>query len=196
MSPPPHRPRTHSRPGGAAATWGVARGWHRDRTPLSSPLRGPRFPRSAGASEPYRSHVPHNLKIRPHLNGAGGIAGSGRRSGCEQTQPGTPPRAAPLPAGQDPVGCSESEAAWLPGSVPRGCSPPRPRLLRLQVAPCGPLRAAPTVSVYPPSLTRLNVTTTGTSAALKVQQTQTESDRLGLHAFRRLSFLLLGTEAR
>ncbi|XP_075800731.1 uncharacterized protein LOC142833327 [Microtus pennsylvanicus] len=49
---------------------------------------------------------------------------------------------------------------------------------------------------FPPSLTRLNLTTTGTSAALKVQQAQTESDRLGLQAFRRLSFLLLGTEAR
>ncbi|CAO2588928.1 hypothetical protein LEMLEM_LOCUS5199 [Lemmus lemmus] len=112
-----------------------------------------------------------------------------------ETQPGTLPFAAPLPAGQDPVGCSESEAAWLPGSVPRGCSPPRPRILRLPGRPvCAPLRSAPTVSVFPPSLSRLNVTTTGTSAALKVQQAQTESDRLGLHAFRRLSFLL-GTEA-
>ncbi|ERE85631.1 hypothetical protein H671_2g5099 [Cricetulus griseus] len=44
--------------------------------------------------------------------------------------------------------------------------------------------------------TRLNVTTTRTSAVLKVQQARTESHRLGLHAFRRLSFLLLGIEAR
>ncbi|KAL6085863.1 hypothetical protein STEG23_021850 [Scotinomys teguina] len=43
---------------------------------------------------------------------------------------------------------------------------------------------------------RLNVTITRTSAALKVQQARAESDRLGLHAFRRLSFFLLGTEAR
>lgn len=132
MRPPPHGPRTHSRPGGAAATWGVARGWQRDRTPLWSPLRGPRFPRSAGASEPSRSLVPHNLKIRPHLSRAGGNCRLREALRLRaETQPGTPPCAAPLPAGQDPVGCSESEAAWLPGSVPRGCSPLRPHLLRL-----------------------------------------------------------------
>lgn len=194
MSPPPHGPRTHSRPGGAAATWGVARGWHRDRTPLWFPLRGPRFPRSAGASEPSRSHVPHNLKIRPHPSRAGGIAGSGRRSGCEQ-------RLSPalLPALRR---CLRARIPWAASRARRRGFPARYRAaahLRgltscgFQVAPCAPLRAAPTVSVFPPSLFRLNVTA---STALKVQQAQTESDRFGLHAFRRLSFLLLGTEAR
>lgn len=167
--------------------------------PLWSPLRGPRFPRSAGDSEPGRSHVPHKLNFLPHPNGAGGDCGLREALRLRaETQPGTRPCAAPLPAGQDPasVGCSESEAAWLPGSVLRGCSPPRPRLLRHPGRIVrSPSRRSHSLCLSP-SLSRLNVTTTRTSAALKVQQELTELDRLGLHAFLRLSFLLLGTEAR
>lgn len=106
-----------------------------------------------------------------------------------ETQPRTPPCAAPLPAGQDPasLGCSESEAAWLPGSVPRGCSPPGPRLLRV------PGRTALSHGLgFPSSPSRLSVTTSWTSAVLKVQQAWTESDPLGLHASRRLTFLFPG----
>ena len=43
-SQPPYSPRTHSRPGGAAATWGVARGWYWDRTPSRPGCVGPAFP--------------------------------------------------------------------------------------------------------------------------------------------------------
>lgn len=110
-----------------------------------------------------------------------------------ETQPRTLPCAVPLPAGQDPasLGCSESEAAWLPGSVPRGSSPSGPRFLRL------PGRTALSQGLgFPSSPSRLSVTTSWTSAVLKVQQAWTESDRLGLHASRRLAFLSLGTEAR
>lgn len=67
-----HRPRTHSRPGGAAATWGVARGWHWDRTPSGPGCVGPALTAARETRSPVGPHVPHKLNFRLHPTGAGG----------------------------------------------------------------------------------------------------------------------------
>ncbi|XP_044889528.1 translation initiation factor IF-2-like [Felis catus] len=155
-SRPPYRPLTYSRPGGAAATWGVARGWHWDRTPSRPGCVGPAYPwcRRLGARQ-----VPHSTRTEfPPVScpggqeAAAGIAGSGRRSGSEkQLSPALLPpqcrcRRAGIPAG---LGGCEPEAARVPARFRRGCSPRPPCLPRLQPAQSSPLRASPARLVFP-----------------------------------------------
>ncbi|XP_053431516.1 translation initiation factor IF-2-like [Nycticebus coucang] len=107
-SRPPYCPRTHSRPRGAAATWGVERGWHWDRTPSRPGCVGPASP-SAGDSEPGRSRIPRELNSRLHPARAarGGGEDCGLREALrlrEAAQPGAPFSAEPLRAGRDSRG--------------------------------------------------------------------------------------------
>ncbi|XP_077927911.1 uncharacterized protein LOC118552537 [Halichoerus grypus] len=170
-SRPPYRPRTYSRPGGAAATWGVARGWHWDRTPSRPGCVGPAYPRLRrfGARQ-----VPHSTRTEfPPVScpggqeAAAGIAGSGRRSGSEkQLSPALfPPqcrcRRAGIPAG---LGGCEREAARVPARFRRGCSPRPPRLPRLPAGTELSSARLPGPSRFPSSPSRPSVATPPTYA--------------------------------
>ncbi|XP_073759682.1 uncharacterized protein [Callorhinus ursinus] len=157
-SRPPYRPRTYSRPGGAAATWGVARGWHWDRTPSRPGCVGPAYPRRRrlGARQ-----VPHSTRTEfPPVScpggqeAAAGIAGSGRRSGSEkQLSPALlPPQCRCRRAGIPAVSAAASgrrrgsrlgsgAAALLGRLASRGFQP----------APSSPLRASLAGLVFPSS---------------------------------------------
>lgn len=126
---------------------GVARGPH----PLWSRLRGPRFPRRAGDSEPGRSHVPHKLNFHPHPTGAGGLRAPG---GARAPSRDSVPHSSLLCA----AACGPGSRVWAAAKARRRGFPTGYRAaahLRalascgFQVSPCAPLRSAPTVSVFP-----------------------------------------------
>lgn len=112
---------------------------------------------------------PTQAEFPPASHWGGGIAGSGRRSGSKQRLSPTlfPALCRCLRARIPSLGCSKSKAAWLPDWIPRGCSPSRPRLLRLP----GLTVRSPSLRShslgFPSSSSRLSVTTTRTSPARK-----------------------------
>lgn len=157
-SRPPYHPHTHSRPGGAAATWGVARGWHWDRTPSSPGCVGPAFPlrwRLRARPVPPSTRAAFLAAFHRGDGDCGLREALGLRAA---TQPPTLPTALPRPPGQD---SRERQAARVPGAVPAllltspASSPAASSSHRaVFCAPVGPISVSPFFLLDPASQLR------------------------------------------
>eukprot|EP00074_Homo_sapiens_P110724 XP_024307285.1 uncharacterized protein LOC107985103 [Homo sapiens] len=190
-SRPPYRPRTHSRPGGAAATWGVARGWPWDRTPSRPGCVGPAFPqrwRLRARPVPHSTRAEFPPASRPGSRDCRLREALGLR---EAAQPRAPPSSVPLPADQDSRGSWRLRARGGADSrLGSGATAHRARLASrgCQRALGAPRRVCPARLGFPSPSSSPSVTTPPTSSALRARPVRAESDGLWLHASRGHTF--------
>nr|XP_030738637.1 atherin [Globicephala melas] len=193
-SQPPYLPRIRSRPGGAAATWGVARGWHWDRTPSRPGCVGPTFPRRwrLRARRVPRSKL---AEFSPVTRPCGQRRWRGWRApgGARVPRSSSAPRSSFRRAAAGGPGFPRVSAAasgrrrGSPARLRRGCSPRPPRLPRLPAGTELSSALLPGPPRFPSSPFSPPSATPSTSAALRDRRARAESDWPRLHASHGLS---------
>ncbi|XP_036709484.1 synapsin-1-like [Balaenoptera musculus] len=192
---PPYLPRIRSRPGGAAATWGVARGWHWDRTPFRPGCVGPTFPRrwrlrARRVPRSKRAEFPPVTRPDGQRRWRGWRAPGGARVPRSSSAPRSSFRraAAGGPGFPRVSAAASGRRRGSPARLRRGCSPRPPRLPRLPAGTELSSALLPGPSRIPSSPSRPPSATPSTSAALRERRARAESDRPRLHASHGLSF--------